>query len=352
MRLAALKQVAVVGHFAFGKTYLDGQTVKTKTVTAELERQFGAERVLTVDTHGGFIRWFSLLPALWRALKECRHVLILPAHNGLKVIAPLLRRWNRRFHRGLHYAVIGGWLPSFLRDKPALTRTLKAFDGVYVETTAMQTALADAGFTNVTVVRNGKALPLLADSPPPATRAPYPLCTFSRVMRQKGIEDAITAVRSVNEAAGETVFTLDIYGAVDPAETAWFDAVKAAMPPYVTYRGCVPFEQSTAVLRDYTALLFPTRFFTEGVPGSVIDAYAAGVPVIAARWENVDDVIDEAVTGFGYTFDDTAALTALLEELAQTPETLAAMRKACLVRAVDFLPENALQALVKALKQE
>jgi hypothetical protein len=54
------------------------------------------------------------------------------------------------------------------------------------------------------------------------------------------------------------------------------------------------------VLKDYFALLFPTHFYTEGIPGTVIDAYAAGIPVISAKWESYSDVIDEGVTGIGY----------------------------------------------------
>lgn len=344
-----MKQVTVVGHFAFDKTYLDGQTVKTKTVTAALKECFGETAVDTVDTHGGVMRYLSLFWDLRRALKESRHVLILPAHNGLKVIAPLLIRCNRRLGRGLHYAVIGGWLPSFLQDKPRLQKDLQAFDGIYVETAAMRQALQNRGFDNVTVVPNGKELPVLPDSPPPVSGAPYPLCTFSRVMRQKGIEDAIEAVRAVNEKYGETVFSLDIYGPVDPAEAAWFEEVKATFPPYVSYGGAVPFDRSVDTLCRYSALLFPTRFFTEGVPGSILDAYAAGIPVIASRWENFDDVIEDAVTGFGYAFADTAAASAVLTALAEVPECLAAMRPACLLRSKTFQPAQAFAPLFEAL---
>ena len=48
-----MKKVAVIGHFAFGLNYLDGQTIKTKTVTAELDKKLGADQVMKIDTHGG-----------------------------------------------------------------------------------------------------------------------------------------------------------------------------------------------------------------------------------------------------------------------------------------------------------
>ena len=44
--------------------------------------------------------------------------------------------------------VIGGWLPNFLKKKKGLTKSLKKFDGIYVETSTMKTILEEMGFTN------------------------------------------------------------------------------------------------------------------------------------------------------------------------------------------------------------
>ena len=50
-----LKKVAVIGHFAFGKDLLNGQTVKTKILADELEKQFGEGEITRYDTHGGAV---------------------------------------------------------------------------------------------------------------------------------------------------------------------------------------------------------------------------------------------------------------------------------------------------------
>ena len=47
-----MKKVSVIGHFAVGREYLNGQTIKTKIVTGELERVLGSDQVAIVDTHG------------------------------------------------------------------------------------------------------------------------------------------------------------------------------------------------------------------------------------------------------------------------------------------------------------
>lgn len=80
------KRVGVVGHFGFGKNLLNGQTIKTKIITAELERKLGKNEVIKVDTHGGVKSYFQLPFQMFGLLKNCRNVVIFPAHRGLKII--------------------------------------------------------------------------------------------------------------------------------------------------------------------------------------------------------------------------------------------------------------------------
>lgn len=47
-------KVSVLGHFGEGINLLNGQTVKTKIITEELQKQFGQDQVLKIDTHGGW----------------------------------------------------------------------------------------------------------------------------------------------------------------------------------------------------------------------------------------------------------------------------------------------------------
>ncbi|MFR3494185.1 MAG: glycosyltransferase [Blautia sp.] len=63
------------------------------------------------------------------------------------------------------------------------------------------------------------------------------------------------------------------------------NSCKASSPQYIRYKGMVPFNQSTEVLKNYDALLFPTYYEGEGFAGTIIDAFAAGLPVIASDWK-------------------------------------------------------------------
>ena len=47
-----MKKVTVIGLFCTGKEVSDGQSIKTRIVTQELEKVFGTENVRRIDTHG------------------------------------------------------------------------------------------------------------------------------------------------------------------------------------------------------------------------------------------------------------------------------------------------------------
>lgn len=346
-----MKRVCVLGHFAFGKTALNGQTVKTKILCDALRAHLGEDEVLAIDTAGGAKALLRAPFQVLAALKKSKNVLMLPAHNGLRVFGRLLPFFRPLFRRRrLYYVVIGGWLPQFLEGRPGLSRALRRFDGIYVETNTMKRALEEEGFDNILVLPNCKDLRILReDELVFATGEPYRLCTFSRVNEKKGIGDAVAAVRTINETYGRTVYSLDIYGAIDAGEEAWFAALQKEFPDYVRYGGAVPYDQSVETLKDYFALLFPTKYDTEGIPGTILDAYAAGVPVISARWESFSDVVDEGETGLGYAFGDAAALTATLAEVAEAPEHLSALKPACLAKSGMYTPEATIGKLTEKL---
>lgn len=345
-----LTRVCVIGHFGEGQTLLNGQTIKTKIVTEELQNQFGCEQVMKVDTHGG---WKVLLKSpvqLLHGLKNSRNVVIFPAHNGLRVYAPMLS-WFKSFFKGrkIHYVVIGGWLPEFLGKRKSLAKALKKFDGIYVETNTMKNALEAQGFENVFVMPNCKKLTILSENAliyP--SGEPYKLCTFSRVMKEKGIEDAINAVRTVNEQFGRTVYELDIYGQIDPNQIKWFDELQKSFPKYIRYKGLVDFNKSVETLKDYYVLLFPTYYDGEGFAGTLIDAFSAGVPVIASDWKYNSEIVNDTV-GEVYMTGVQSTLIESLKRAAINSERILKKKKFCLQEAEKYEPDRAIRVLLNQL---
>ena len=107
-------------------------------------------------------------------------------------------------------------------------------------------------------------------------------------------------------------------------------------PENIRYCGCVDATKSTEVLREYDALLFPTKFPTEGLPGTLIDAYSAGLPVISAKWNSFSDFVEDGKTGIGYTQCNYDELIATLRRILETPSILTDMKKNCLRKAKEY----------------
>ena len=103
------------------------------------------------------------------------------------------------------------------------------------------------------------------------------------------------------------------------------------------------------MLKNYFALLFPTHYFTEGIPGTIIDAYAAGVPVISAKWGSFSDVINEGITGFSYKFNNVTDLIKRLGYVANNANCITDLKLNCLEKSRYYLPCSIVKILIEKL---
>lgn len=344
-----MRKVVVIGHFSFKKEKLNGQTIKTKVVAQELIRRFGEGEVTCVDTAGGW-RFLSRLPVVFlSALRNHCHVILMPAYKAVFILSPLLVLMNVFSRRRLHFVTIGGRLPLIARNHPFMKWVLGKFDYIYVETELSHQEMLASGLENIVVMPNCKPLSIMSlDNQPMALNEPIPLCTFSRVIESKGIAEAAEAVTLCNRQLGRDAFRLDIYGQVEVPE--WFDEMMSHQPSYIQYKGRIPFAESTKVLNHYFLLLFPTYYPGECFAGTIIDALAAGVPVIASDWRSNSELVDEGCTGFLFPVHNVNAMRDILLDAVSDPSKIQKMRAACLEKAWQFLPEVVLEDLAKRME--
>lgn len=345
--------ISILGHFGFKGKHLDGQTVKTRIIADELITQLGSENVACHDTHGG-IRFLLRLPfVLLSMLIHSRNIIILPAQNSVLVVPPLLLLFNLLFRRRIHYIVIGGWLPDLTARHRFIAYVLRHLHSIQAETVSMQRRLMEQGFTNVHVMPNVKHLTILSEtSLPQFSSHSYPLCTFSRVIREKGIDDAILAVKKCNEQLGYTAFTLDIYGQVENSkeQQEWFANVTETMLDNTCrYKGTIAYDKSVEVLKDYYALLFPTYYEGECFAGTFLDAFSSGLPVIASDWHDNPDIVSDGTTGRIFPVHSVDALADILTEIAS--KDLSSMRHNCLKTAREYSPEAIINDFIKKFIQ-
>lgn len=329
MKKNGTTKIAMIGFFALNGKYNGGQENKTRALAELLQKNYGKDAILKIDTLNWKKHPVKLFYSILKAAKSSDVIIMLPAQNGVMVFSRLLLLFKPKKAK-LFYSVIGGWLPSITSRKKRLATCLKKFDNIWVETNCMKDVLISQGFTNVTVIPNFKKIvPIKEEECRINDWEPLRLCTFSRVLKEKGIEDAIRCVKSINEKYGRIVYSLDIFGQVDEGYQESFNKIIETMPSYIRYCGIIPYNESVYVLKDYFSLLFPTHYYTEGVPGTIIDAYAAGLPVIAAKWQSFDDVVIDRYTGIGYEFDDYNSFEETLDEIANNPHIIISLKINC-----------------------
>lgn len=345
-----MKEICICGRFDKGIETSRGQVIKTRMIFDALCDEIGKDNIETVDLYGGVSAMPRIFVQLFKSFRMCKRIVIMPAYRGLRILTPLCTFYNLIFKREIHYVVIGGWLSSFIEKHKSLYGMLLHFNKIYVETSTMKRSLENKGFKNTVLMKNFKVLEAVEpENLYSEVRKPYKVCTFSRIMEKKGIEDAINAVIEINEKRNDTIFEYDIYGEISPEYKERFENLSRDFPEYIKYKGLVPYDQSVEVLSPYFVLLFPTKFYTEGIPGTIIDAYASGVPVVAAKWESFGDVIDDHSTGIGYRFDDQESFISVLEDIADKPQDILDMKVNCLKKAKEFSPQTAMNVLLMGM---
>jgi glycosyltransferase involved in cell wall biosynthesis len=95
------------------------------------------------------------------------------------------------------------------------------------------------------------------------------------------------------------------------------DAVSRGLADRITFLGSIDEADVAALLGQCRLLVLPSRW--EGMPVSVMEAMAAGVPVVAYDVPGVRELVQHDVTGLLAPPGDTNALAALIEQLLADP---------------------------------
>lgn len=102
------------------------------------------------------------------------------------------------------------------------------------------------------------------------------------------------------------------------------------------------------ILEKYDAMLFPTHYPTEGIPGSVIDAYISGIPVVASEWTYARELIEDGKTGKIIPFEDNQeAFNLACESLLKEDGILSQMKDKARMKASEYHADYAKNILSK-----
>lgn len=342
-------EFGLCGPFDFEEKNTGGQSVKTREFYYALCECCGRENIKILESTG-----YKRNPMLfaWRMIvlmSICENVVVFPAQNGIKVLAPLCCWLKKIFHTKTYYNVIGGWLGNLVDEKPKLKKSLRDFNCIFVETNVMKQELKKRGIYNSEKLVNFKRTKAIDKDEVRKVERPVKLCYFSRVTKMKGIADAVQVVNKINK--GETRCVLDIYGPIADGYDAEFEQLKLEFGKEIVYKGKSKPTEGVRIISKYDLQLFPTHYKTEGIPGSILDSYFAGVPIIAAKWNSYNDVILENQTGIGYEIGNIEEFYEKLNEIISDSNKIMQMKYMALQESEKYTSETVLNEFLKIARR-
>lgn len=116
--------------------------------------------------------------------------------------------------------------------------------------------------------------------------------------------------------------------------------------PNIQYLGLQTKEQVTTLMKQCRALVFPSRWY-EGMPITIIEAFATGTPVIGAEIGAMPEMIRHDYNGFLFEAGNSVALTHRIREFESMNEQAGQLYKDARQTYLDrYHPEIHYQALL------
>ena len=231
------------------------------------------------------------------------------------------------------YQVHGGELPrKFFARSPLLTSFLRWTLGIpdLVVVLAQVELRAYREFVprqDVVALPNGidcrpySGIPTVQSDSSRALQLVY----VGRIAREKGLYETLQGLRLAHELGVDARLVVAGSGPEEPRLRRYAQALGIA--PRVCFVGPIFGADKVKLLSGADVMVLPS--YSEGLPYALLEAMAAGVPVIATPVGAIPDVVSDGIHGFLVPARDGKAIAESLAVLAGDRDKLSWMSRAC-----------------------
>ena len=311
----AVGPLPTAGHAIGGSRTLFAETVRQLAM-----RGFHMDVLNTSRPRSGLAPWrmhaagaVVLARVMWGVLRRVRRsrlVFLNMSSSSAIGVASALWLICKAARRPLALRFFGGILPELYQKygyaaRWLADRTFLRSPLVYMETHYLLRAFGNPS--------NFRWLPNTRDiaAPPRAPRARVRKLVFAaQLWMDKGLAEALEACRALPEDC-----RLNVFGPVmRDTDLSLFEG-----HPRAAYEGVLEPGEMPRVLGEHDLLLFPSYRMHETYPGIIIEASQCGLPVIAARWGDVPEIVRHEQDGLLVEPRSAADLRAAIERLLDDP---------------------------------
>jgi glycosyltransferase involved in cell wall biosynthesis len=257
-------------------------------------------------------------------------------------------KWFRR-KKGVLY-VVGGSFDIQLERMSRLNsyfflKVLKSLDGIFVESESLKAGVEKFGLQNVIVIYNprkdsGDRWNLNQD-------IHHKGVFVSRVTKTKGVSILGEAV--VNLAKQGVKISLDVYGPMDETYEAEFQELVASSDGLIQYKGVISPQEVQSTLVNYHFLALPTYHWGEGLPGILVEAGLAGVPIVITRFNALTEYFTHGESALFVDPKDVEGLENGMKELVGNDPLAKGLSEGILHATASFRSDHVMKQSVEFL---
>ena len=347
-----MKQILFVGWVNLGKAPVDGETTKNQYIIAELEKYC---KVTVLDFYKKNRHPWIYLQALWAFISKPKATIILS--TSAKNVYAMLKAFKKlHIKRDIIHWVVGGAFGKHVQEGRFQTDVFNYVKYNLVQCKGMIAELESAGVNNAKFVSNFKPIKYYPNLEAcHKVRDSYGKMRFvflSRIMLDKGCDYLLEAIQKLNENGLQDKFIVDFYGKIDGSYKDQF-LQKVNQHENVTYHGLLDLRTNEGydTLATYHAMVFPTYWKGEGFAGIFIDAFIAGLPVLASDWAYNAEILSDEQLGLIYPTHDVTALANTMEKCILGDVDLTGMAIKARAEAVKYQADRVMtEEYLKSIK--
>lgn len=259
---------------------LQGPGIKNKNMLKYLEKEYKIKKYNTYNT-----TIYNRIKFISSLIFTNRKVIIAVSSRGRKIICPIIflkKRLNKKFQ--YCFVIINGYILNEIEQKKSNRKMLEVLQNSQINFVEIQKVKEDLEekykLNNIKLFENFKPDEnyINIEKFEKLKNEELKLVFLARVCKEKGIDTIIQVVKELKEEGIN--LKLDIYGPIFNNAKQVINNIENI--DFINYKGIVENEKVTKILSNYDVYVFPTVHKREGFPATIIDAYSAGLPVIAS----------------------------------------------------------------------
>ncbi len=241
--------------------------------------------------------------------------------------------------------VFGGGYDGYLAAFPSFLSSMVCFclgltKSIVFQTKELQTTLQEKIATEIRVVPNYRERGDSVTSP----REGSVCFTYAGFVRpQKGINELITAFNELREEGMD--IKLNLLGPLFLDELS--DVTLSAEG--IELHGELSQEEVLKQLQESDVFVYPTYWEREGIPGVLLEAGLAALPIITTRWKAIPSLIVDGKNGLLVEPRSVDSLKDAMKRLVDDEELAKELAKDCLVTMGEYEAQKVCPELASAL---